>query len=235
VSLDFDGVDDVVICNGQTVGTLISAVIYFDADTQGQSNNGALFGHGNYETSVGRGYLAWNATAASKKLRFVACKSASSGRWDMTTGFTTLTGPKAALVTYDSGSNVNDPILYLLEGSTLSVLTVGAGLTEVQTPSGSDGTDNVPWRVGNANGNTRTFDGRLGEHALWQRIFSLAEAGNVLFGGPMKAPGMYLYWPMDDSGVAHATDYSGNARHGILTNGPVRAVNPAVRPAMRQG
>jgi hypothetical protein len=231
MSLDFDGVNDVVSLTSQTVGTTISVLCWFDADDQGEGDNGVLWSHGNYETSVGRGSLAWNATAASKKLRFVSHRATTSGRWDMSTGFAAVTGWKAALVTYDSGSTSNDPIMYTLDGTTISTLTVGSGLTETQTPNGTDGTDNTTYRVGTENAANKSFNGRLGEHAFWTSILTAAEASAVLTLGPMAVPGMYLYWPMD---LATGTDFSGNGRDGTIT-GAIAGANPPTRPAGRKG
>jgi hypothetical protein len=43
-------------------------------------------------------------------------------------------------------------------------------------------------------------------------------------------PGMYLYWPMDNMGTAHATDYSGNGRHGTVSGAVVGENPPPCQP-----
>jgi hypothetical protein len=50
----------------------------------------------------------------------------------------------------------------------------------------------------------------------------------------LAVPGMYLYWPMDNTGTAHATDYSGNGRHGTVSGASVGENLPTV-PAGQRG
>jgi hypothetical protein len=45
---------------------------------------------------------------------------------------------------------------------------------------------------------------------------------------------LYAYPPMDNTGTAHATDLSGNGRHGTVS-GAVVGANPPIRPAGRRG
>jgi hypothetical protein len=45
---------------------------------------------------------------------------------------------------------------------------------------------------------------------------------------------LYLYWPMDNTGTAHARDYSGNGRDGTIS-GAILGENPPIRPAGRRG
>jgi hypothetical protein len=153
----------------------------------------------------------------------------------MTTGFTTLAVWHFVAMTYDGTLTTNDPIMYVSEGAAaLSVLAVGSGLTETSTPSGSEVSDGDTFETGSLGG-LFAYDGLIGEVAVWaNRILTAEEVAAIFHLGVQAVAGAHLYWPMDDTGTAHATDFSGNGRNGTITEAVVGA-NPPVRPAGRAG
>jgi hypothetical protein len=199
--------------------------------TQGEGDAGVIYRH---DEGGSRQTIQWNAAAGSKKLQFRSNR-ATDGIWTMTTGLTTLTEWHGCVLTYDGALTTNDPILYVLDSTGFSTLAVGSGLTEDTTPSGAEGADGGSLIVGDSGAGTAGYDGSLGEMATWASLLlSAAEAAAVLVQGALAVPGAYFYWPMDNTGTAHATDLSGNARTGTIT-GAVVGANPPVRPAGRKG
>lgn len=228
MSLDFDGVDDELNSSAtQTLGTAISVACWFEADTEGENNQGVLFAH---DPTGPRFGLRWNAGLARKLL--FRSDWTSDGLWEMTTGFAALAGLKWVMATYDGASTVNDPILYTLVDSTFSILTVGSGLTETAAPSGSLAADTKTVSFGSAAGVNVTFDGRVGECALWKRILTAAEASAVAFLGVNAVPDHFDYLPLDGGSLQNL----GSSGQAFATVGtPAVGANPPIRPAGRRG
>ena len=232
----FDGVDDQVNFTPITTGDARSMLAWILPNTQGEGDEGRILSHGTGDKAA-RAHWGWNATAASKKIKFESNR-ATDGFWEMTTGFTTLAEWHGLVLTYDGTSTSNDPILYTLDSQGFQTLTVGSGLTEGAAPSGTEGADGVVLYAGNSSTTGRTFDGLIGEFAIWaSKLLSADEAKAVLYNGAMTIPGMYLYWPFDSQTVGGSTgapDYSGNGWSGAIV-GATLGANPPIRPAGRRG
>ena len=228
MSLSFDGVDDGVYSDAaQTWGNLVTLSAWFNAASMGESNLGAIITHG---TSF-RMNWCFNGGGNSNKLRLLVTRG-SAATWDMTTGFPTLPGWKWAAVTYDGSVVANTPTLYVWNGSSYDVLTVGAGLTQVVAPSGGMSADNVDVAVGNRVGSAaRTFDGLVGELAHWKRVLSPAEVAAVFAMGAPAVPDYFNYFPFD-SGRNQPFGASGTT---FTVTGASAAENPPTRPAGRRG
>lgn len=233
MALDFDGVNDVVSRDVIAPGTAFTFACWFNADDQGESDAGTFFIYGDVGARDIR--LNWNGTGASKKIRFLVEWSGAQATWDMTTGFAAVTGWKFFGVSYDAGDAANNPTFYTIDDGTAAVLTVGSGITEVVSPSGSEAiADGLDFHVGGTDSGIETSNGRMGEVALWTSALTAVDLAAIAHNGAMAVPGMYLYWPMDDTGAAHALDFSGNARDGTIS-GAVVAANPPIRPCGRRG
>lgn len=232
MSIDFDGVDDVVTLATVTTGAAKSFSAWFFADTEGEVGgvgDGTITGQSTFNNLLGFD------GSGTKKLQFRSDR-ATDGVWVMTSGMTTLAEWHFVCVTYDSTSTSNDPIMYLSQAGVLSTLTVGSGLTETSTPSGAETGDGGTWAVGSrASDGTQAFDGRIGEYAMWTRVLSAADVSALFAMGVQTLAGAYLYWPMDRQPTVQATDFSGNARNGTLGGSPVVGDNPPIRAVSRQG
>lgn len=92
--------------------------------------------------------------------------------------------------TYDSGNVANDPAIYV-DGVT------APGFVETVTPVGTF-TPGGNVIIGNLNSNTRNWDGRIAEFAMWNRILSASEVAGLAKGAsPMAIPsGLTSYIPM---------------------------------------
>lgn len=238
MSLDFDGVNDQVTLASQTLGDVVTFAGWFDADSQGESDQGVLFAQGPISgLGNARHLIKWDGTGSSKKLRIGTTRATTSGNWDMTSGFGTLAGWKFVAYTLDISSTTNDPTLWTWDGTTFSTLTVGAGLTETATPSGAvSDADPQTIYLGGDSGTGRSFEGRIGEAGLWTVALTTEGVESLLVNGllGLKSGNLHLYWPMDSTGAAHALDFSGNARNGTIA-GAVEFANPPTRPCGRRG
>lgn len=234
MALTFDGVDDIVSSAAFVGGDTFSMGGWFNATSQGESNNAVVVIHGD-ATGV-RGAVRWNAPVTSR-LEFAANWSGGSGfgRWHMSSSFSTISQWNWAMVTYDTGATTNDPILYTLDVNTFSTLTVGSGLTEDVTPVGTITADNRIFSAGNIDDTSRTFAGAIGEVFMYNRILSAEEARAIAFLGVHAVPsGLMLYWPMD-TGTSSCIDFSGNGRTGTVTGATASSNPPPVRPSGRKG
>ena len=75
------------------------------------------------------------------------------------------------LVTYDSSSATNDPIFYI-DG-------ISQSLTGDSNTTGTANTNTEPYIIGNRGDVARTWDGRLCEFAIWNRILTAAEVASI--------------------------------------------------------
>lgn len=90
------------------------------------------------------------------------------------------------LVTFDSSSTTNDPILYW-NG-------VAASLAAEQQQTGTKVTGSSVHTIGNTSTGSGTFDGRLCRFAIWDRILTQAEATTLATGAdPRTIPGLVYY------------------------------------------
>ena len=173
-SVDFDGSATIIDCasaagidniwdGGGTLTFLVSAdsVSTDNARLASKQNAGATTG--------------WNVRFISSQLNFEHLFT-STGRWATTQTFTNGIS-YAITITFNANSPSNDPTMYVTNLSTglRTVLTVGDGLTEAATPSGtrtSDASDT--FKIGG--GSSTFFNGRLDEVAVWKgRVLSADE------------------------------------------------------------
>lgn len=228
MGLLFDGSNDQVTASPFGIPGTVSVMQYLLPLTQGEGNVGTAW-------KVEGGFLGrWNGTALSKKWQLRSDRS-TDGVWDMTTGFATLSLWHGLLATYDTALTTNDPILYTyeLETSTFSVLTVGAGLTEVTAPSGSVSEPSTQ-RFGAAGiFGDDAYDGTIAQVAMWSRILDADEAQLALMRSPLAVPnGLEVYWPMDGIIGGTVRDYSGKGRNGSVSGAVLGSAPPfsSVRP-----
>lgn len=124
----------------------------------------------------------------------------AAGAWEYTRTWTgesrwSFTTPSSGawhsvVLTYDSGSAANDPVVWL-DGASVTVTTVTRGTTAV--------TDNTDAYVigGRTPTPSRTWDGNLAEFAVWDRILSNDERTALDKGfSPLFLPGLVEYVPL---------------------------------------
>lgn len=222
ISLDFDGVDDIITGPSITVGDVFTYFAWIRPDTLGENSAGFISTHGPFEL-VGdtRAILLLRTTNA---FRFAAGRSTQFGEWAAPTDSIVLGVWQSVAATYDISVATNDPLLY--------VNGVSQTVTEITTPSGTAPTEPRTLYVGDRPISARAFDGKIGEVAVWNRILTAAEIAAVHWLGWLAGPAIpFLYWPLDHSDVATtARDFSGNGRDGTTTGAVLAENPPAGRP-----
>jgi len=166
-ALDFDGLDDRVdILASSAINNLdqFSVAVWFFADSTGEAGQGRFIERSN---SMKIRFSNYNS-----KIYFDADRwSGSDGKWRASTqGGNTLLGAWNHLViTYDYSSGANDPSMYI-NGVPF------ASIEEYGTPSGTatQAEESVMY-LGNNSSGSRTFDGRLDEVQIYNRVLSPAE------------------------------------------------------------
>ena len=140
--------------------------------------------------------------------------STSLGQWkhDTTLSFNTF---YRIVVTYDRSSTTNDPILYI-DGTKN---TVGSGLLEDATPSGTATTGLDSIRVGSYESGFLYADCRVAELAHWTRILSDGEALAISKGYSPAFFRPVTYWDF----IRGLTDQIGGV---VLTNNNSATVTP---------
>jgi hypothetical protein len=164
---------------------------------QGGNNGGRVMDKGGFN---------WICEGAST-IRFSAPRWATlGGAW---TWGRTLNVWRRELITYDYGSDANDPAVYV-DG-----VSIGAP-TETSIPSGTLNTDTTTLRIGNRTAVDRAWDGALAEVTIWNRILSSTEITQDYTDGPSDiTSGRVFYAPLtgftspetnqDDAGTGTVT------------------------------
>lgn len=226
MSLSFDKIDDIVSTASLTPGvTTFTFAAWIKPISIGENNEGII--------------IAWRKTAGSPELiqlQMIATTTfglkskwnTTNGAWKAPDSQITLNAWQMVAADYDWNTTSDDPIFYHNGGS--------VSVTESATPGGTkDATTSNPFDIGNSDSTDRTFDGLIGEAAVWLRRLTAAEHAAIYALGVQAVPdSLYFYWPMDNTGSAQATDFSGNGRNGTIT-GAIAGENPPTRPAMRRG
>jgi len=162
----FDGVDSKIDCGsaanidgvfGATSGGWLS--VYFNANSDGESDESDIVSKGDDST------LGWHLevnqeSSGFMKLHFNHHFSSTHGEWETTNAVIAINTDYRVDVLYDNGSASNDPTIYINGVA----YTVGNGLTELTTPSGTAQTDAAQnLIIGNIAAQTNTFDGEIDE------------------------------------------------------------------------
>lgn len=112
--------------------------------------------------------------------RFRPKFSGGNGSWETDINLPTNTIIPACW-DYDADSVDNDPILYIHDGSAFTIRTVGDGLTEIQTPSGTILSDiGNDLQLGNRADGGRTLDGHEDEVMIFKPRLTEAEAATLI-------------------------------------------------------
>lgn len=151
-SIEFDGASTRILATRSVSfsgGRVIGCI--FDADSDGEGSVGKLIG--------GQGFslITQDESGGNVRLRFEHTFSGDDGRWDTAVNVS-LNATHVVSVDYDSSDTANNPTIYV-DGV---ALTVGSGLTESGTPTGTaDGTTTL--FIGNNLAGSATFDGHIDE------------------------------------------------------------------------
>lgn len=181
LSTDFDGANtrfavaaDAAINDHFATGGLTLAFI--NADSDGESDTGIILSKG-YEFYVS------DQSGSAMRLQFVQGFSTTAGSWRTTDRVITVGTNYLVAVYYDRTTGTSaDPTMWVcdLDAETYTKLTVGSGLTEVSTPSGTVTTDTATGlQIGGASGGSRCFDGNIGSVRVY------GDVGDVTYWEPL--------------------------------------------------
>lgn len=199
-SYEFDGVNDSCAIVAAKAPSLWDSgdwavVLAFHGRSDGGGNAGRLIEKGHVLN-------VQDESGGNVRIRLEVDCATTNGQWDTAVNVANATD-HLVILNYNGGDAANNPALYL-DGTKL---TVGSGLTETTTPSGSivahAGTDMY---VGNRADGARAFDGFVSNLAIFDRAISDDEAG-----------AMYQAW-----------------LHGSAPYGGMRGANRGVRRSPRR-
>jgi hypothetical protein len=211
-ALEFDGVDDRVdvvadagLDNLFDGGATLSGWVY--ASGWGEAGFGRIADKSDAENPAAGWLLSLDGT--DQAINFDVAFSGGSGRWQSPAGSISLNTWHHVTLVYNSKSTLNDPVIYI-DG----VVQI---LTESAAPSGTVNLDQAhDLTLGNHSAaSTRTFDGRLDDIRLYDRMLSTSQVIELA-----QRPGPVAHWRLDDGAGNKAFDYVGG-HDGKLEKGPI--------------
>ena len=180
-ALDFDGADDYVDLTSDAelddvfVGGA-TVMAWIEPAGWGGNGYGRIFDKSSSPSATGDGW-AIRLNTDNGGLNFGQGFSGGRGWWRFAEGAINLGTWQHVAVAYDANSTANDPIVYL-NGSPIAV-------TRVDSPSGSVRSDAaINLRLGaHATGTNQTFDGKIDDARIYDRLLSAAEVAELYAGG----------------------------------------------------
>jgi hypothetical protein len=163
-----------------------------------------------------------NNSTATDTFTFEHARAGTIGRWRMPSSQMSFSVWQHVAVTYDGSSTTNDPIFYH-DGVSVTV-------TEMSTPTSTIASDAAnSLQIANVVANNRTFDGRIEDARVYNRILSAQEIATIYAcrGHDGIASGLRGRWLLSGEGadgtavLAAPPDYSGNDNTGSIAGSPV--------------
>lgn len=197
-----------------STGGSISVWVY--PTSWGENGFGRIVDKSNATSGSGNG---WALLLDDGNVRFQQGFSGNAGAWD-TNSTISLNTWTHIVVTYNSSSSSNDPVIYI-NGS-------AASLTELSRPSGSAKSDaGIAMTVGNyAGAPSRTFAGVMDEFQVNGNVLTSAEVSGLYRSQNSTS---FATFGTSESGPAgvlkNDTDLEGNALTVSLVSGPANAAS----------
>ena len=148
--------------------------IWLNPASDGESNLGTVF---NKQGTTDGWYWRCSAEVGGfVKLTFAQFFNTTAGQWETTNAIVPINTLSLIAITYNNGNVANNAIVYLYTGGSLSVLTVGDGLTETQTPVGTRDSDvGSDLTIGGRSDGSRVFDNTILEVGAHNVILTQGE------------------------------------------------------------
>lgn len=163
------GTTDVIVTTLTAHADQRSFAFWFNRNGAGGNNQGRLFDKRSNGGSLVELCYFDASNGADLKLIYQRMWSTGTGTWSVNGGGVTATGTwNHVVITYDSTSTSNDPVIY--------INGVSQTVTEIATPSGTANTNTDPYHIGNLGAQSRVFDGQIADFAIWSRLLSGGEA-----------------------------------------------------------
>jgi len=220
MSLQFDGVDDIVTLPSIPGSQRFSIFAWVAPTTLGEGGEGVVLAHG--ATVTPRIMFGMDSI---DRIKLEAQNSANRGKWCTANSTIVLNTWQSIGVSHDGSVGSGQlPTLYI-DGA-VSTRTIISNATQ---PMSSDAQIGY---VGNVSSLSRTFKGNIGELALWNRLLSAMDFAAIHNLGVNAVPDHVLYLPFDWVNVAQDL---GPSRYLVTVTGATTGGNPYIRPAGRRG
>lgn len=189
-SYDFDGADTKIDCGSPAILDDIeklTAMAWVKADGLGEGSVSFIFGKSNWRLHV----------QATEEIAFLSTRASVNGVWSSNSNALPPGGWHLVTVVYDRSDVANDPVFYV-DGQPITV-------NEDTTPVGAATSDAASnFIIGNNTGQTRTFDGRIAEVKVWNRLLSAREV-HQFYVAASESPTFQAISVLADITVAGAT------------------------------
>lgn len=189
--LELDGVDDLASFNAMALSQL-TVTAWIRADSQGDSTTPRVLAMPGYNIRIRRDTASTTNCVAIESQR-----STTSGEWRSPGDVVSDGAWYHIAVSYDSASTDNDPLFYV-NGVLQQTL-------ERSAPVGTQTSNAGTGYIGNTSALNRSWDGRIDEMRIYNRILSAAEVQRI-FAGPPANVG-----PFVDAGPAQTIPLAGTA------------------------
>ncbi len=158
-----------------------SLIVSINPNSDGESSFGNIYARGDFSAHYHRLYVTGESGGAMF-LNFAHHFSSASGVWQSSSAVIPVGETSIIAVAYDADATTNDPTFYVYNTTNgLLTLTVGNGLTEPETPSGTRTTvSGKRLDIGSDIFGNNTFDGEIDEVALLDHALSAAQAQRYL-------------------------------------------------------
>jgi hypothetical protein len=169
-ALELDGVDDTAAFPSMNL-PLFTVTAWIRADTQGDSTTPRVLAMPGYNIRVRR-----DTSSTSNAVALESMRSTTDGEW-RTPGNVVSDGVWAHIaVAYDSASTANTPVFYINgQLQTTTTRTAPAGTQDSNVGTGY---------IGNAPALNRSWDGRIDDMRIYNRLLSAAEVQQIAAGPP---------------------------------------------------
>lgn len=185
LSMDYDGTSTkVVVAADAAISNIWDAggtfFVLMHPDGPGEGSAGQIISR----TALQPHIAMDSPSGGISKLRFSKQFTVVSGTWRSTDTIITHGSSYALIITYNADATTNDPTFYrrLLGSGTTDTYTVGSGITEATTPSGTRSSDSAQaLTIGNGGAlDSATFDGRLSVVRFYSDVLTAGEIDDIM-------------------------------------------------------
>jgi hypothetical protein len=178
---DFDGADDLVNTNLNTHYTEFSFSCWIYLDGWGEDGLGRIFDKREAGLQVLGLYV--DGSSSNNRIAFYQSRSTALGQWRTESSTLSLSDWYHICVTYDNSSVDNDAKIYI-NGTSMTIV-------EANMPSGTVTTNTDNYIIGNRGTKDRSFNGKIDQPAIWNKILNPSEVEELYNSGNGKA---YSTW-----------------------------------------
>lgn len=165
-------------------------MVWMYPDTAGEAGGGRVWNYGNGGDLI----LVSDYSSPDMDIAYVYAYTTANGSWSTTSREIQESTWNHYLLQYDGSSASNDPVFWI-DGVQL---TVGSGLTENSSYSGSPVTATNQQTVGNNTypSGVRAFDGNFAYMAWYNTVLPDGIIGDAMYNPTVVVANCVMFWPM---------------------------------------